>query len=942
MPLIRPDNNVPIPALLKRFALIYLPIVLVVSIVLLWSFQFEEQRRVEKIEGHENIQIEVAKGLATRDLAEVDTDLRILANLDDLRQYLDSGNPAQRGELENIFLVLARETRRYDQVRYFDASGQEQIRINYNDGKPAIVPRGQLQNKKGRYYFDDTLKLNRGEIFVSPLDLNIEQGSLEIPHKPMIRFGTPVFDSTGRKQGIIMLNYLGGELLRHFYEMTLEDPKESHHSHMLLNRDGYWLSSTTREDEWGFMLGNKERTFGHDFPEEWRAISAAEQGSLRTDRGLFVYTTIHPLLSAQHSSTGSPLANAPSQQEVKVHEYTWKIVSFVPHADLSGAAFYNQNGGRITLAIAYLLLALAAWIIALATLNRKQAEGRLRESEMRLSMTIASAELATWDWNIKTGHDIFNARWAEMRGYRLEEIEPQVSAWEKGVNPDDLAAMGATLEEHFKGHTPFFQAEYRVRTKSGAWIWVLDRGTVLERDAEGNPLRMAGIEIDISERKQAQNDLLEAKRALQEFFDLVPDMVCIASATDGRFRQVNKIWETILGFTTDELIGKPFIDFIHPDDVAATLAEVEKQLTGQSTLNFINRYRNKDGSYKWLEWVAMPAGENKLLYAAARDISERKLAEQKLKNAFQELEKTQDASLNIMADLDREVEERKQAEAEVLNLNAGLEEKVIARTAQLEQAKLELEQANRGKDEFLAAISHELKTPLNHILGFAELLKEGLAGELSAEQKGMAQDIFAAGSRQLALVNALIELARLQTGKVELRTEAQDPARLLGEIAARHKAKARAAGLAFTVEVAQGLGEMPLDREVVTRLLDQLLANACKFTPSGGTVSLAARRVPRAEVTAPVRVEAGEYLELAVADNGPGIAPEILPRLFQSFVQGEGGLARSHGGTGIGLVLVRLLAELHGGASGVESEPGAGAKFLVWLPCGAADVEEGS
>lgn len=256
----------------------------------------------------------------------------------------------------------------------------------------------------------------------------------------------------------------------------------------------------------------------------------------------------------------------------------------------------------------------------------------------------------------------------------------------------------------------------------------------------------------------------------------------------------------------------------------------------------------------------------------------------------------------------------------------------------LEQRTRLLEQSNRGKDEFLAAISHELKTPLNHILGFSGMLKEGLAGELNAEQKGMAQDIFDAGSKLLAIVKSLIELARLQAGKVKLQAEPEDPAELLGEIAARHATKAGAAGLAFNVEVAQGLGEMPLDREAVTRLLDQLLDNAFKFTPSGGKVSIKARRVPRADVTAPVRSEAGEYLELAVADNGPGIAPEILPRLFHPFVQGDGSLARRHGGTGIGLALVRLLAELHGGGCGVESVPGAGAKFLVWLPCGAVEA----
>lgn len=144
---------------------------------------------------------------------------------------------------------------------------------------------------------------------------------------------------------------------------------------------------------------------------------------------------------------------------------------------------------------------------------------------------------------------------------------------------------------------------------------------------QGGYLFSVHILEDITERKLAENALREAKHELQEFFDLVPDMVCIASASDGCFQQVNKTWEIVLGFSPDELIGKPFIDFIHPDDLVSTLAEVERQLAGQRTVEFINCYRCKDGSYKWLEWVATPAMKNKLLYAAARDITERKRAE---------------------------------------------------------------------------------------------------------------------------------------------------------------------------------------------------------------------------------------------------------------------------------------------------------------------------
>jgi PAS domain S-box-containing protein len=372
MPLIRID--VPIQALLKRFALIYLLIVMVLSIVLLSIFRLEEQRQLEIIKDRENNEIEIVKTRVTQDFEEVDSDLRVINILPLLRRYLDSGRPAQRDELSKFFLALAREKHHYDKVRYMDASGQEVIRINYNDGKPVIVPHEKMQDKSARYFFRDVFRLNQGEVYVSPLDLNVEENRLEIPYKPTIRFGTPVFDSAGRKKGILLFNYLGNDLLQDLYKVM----RRVDHDVMLLNSDGYWLSSANHADEWGFMLGKSDRIFGHDFADEWRTISTSEEGTLLTAKGLFIYSTIHPLLLGQHSSTGSDLVNAPSSKELMAHEYYWKIVSFVPHADMSGATFYNQPSGRALLVLVYLLLALAAWIIALITLSRKQAQADLR------------------------------------------------------------------------------------------------------------------------------------------------------------------------------------------------------------------------------------------------------------------------------------------------------------------------------------------------------------------------------------------------------------------------------------------------------------------------------------------------------------------------------------------------------------------------------------
>src|SRR5690606_12854335 len=144
------------------------------------------------------------------------TDLRVLAETPDLLHYLDGGARAQRDDLSRHMLVIAKEARRYDQLRYVDIKGKEVVRINFNAGQPVIVPQAALQDKSTRYFFRDTVKPGRAEGYVWPLDFTIEHGEIDRPFKPMIRFGTPVFDSQGRKRGALIINYLGQDVIGHF------------------------------------------------------------------------------------------------------------------------------------------------------------------------------------------------------------------------------------------------------------------------------------------------------------------------------------------------------------------------------------------------------------------------------------------------------------------------------------------------------------------------------------------------------------------------------------------------------------------------------------------------------------------------------------------------------------------------------------------------------
>ncbi|MGZ5573532.1 MAG: sensor domain-containing protein [Methylobacter sp.] len=178
-------------------------------------------------------------------------------------------------------------------------------------------------------------------------------------------------------------------------------------------------------------------------------------------------------------------------------------------------------------------------------------ERALHEVEMHtLSMALASAEMGSWDWDITTGRVIFNERWAKLRGYRLEDIEPHVDAWENGIHPNDFPAYDAALTAHLENRTPFFQAEYRVRTLTGPLIWILNRGTVIKRDSKGNPLHMAGIEMDITERKRNDEELRIAAIAFESQEGM------IVTDPDGVILRVNQAFTRLTGYTAKEAVGQ--------------------------------------------------------------------------------------------------------------------------------------------------------------------------------------------------------------------------------------------------------------------------------------------------------------------------------------------------------------------------------------------------
>jgi DNA-binding response OmpR family regulator len=267
-----------------------------------------------------------------------------------------------------------------------------------------------------------------------------------------------------------------------------------------------------------------------------------------------------------------------------------------------------------------------------------------------------------------------------------------------------------------------------------------------------------------------------------------------------------------------------------------------------------------------------------------------------------------------------------------------------SRQLEIAQTNRELVSANRSKSEFLSTMSHELRTPLNAIIGFSELLIDGKAGELAPRQREYAGYIGDSGTHLLALINDILDLSKVEAGKVDLDFEAVDVDDLLTNTAAIVRERALARGVALEIHGSGRSETLLVDRRRLKQIAYNLLSNAVKFTAEGGHVSLKPSRVDRHQASTGLPgFESGfrtplpdngwqSFVQISVTDTGLGISPEDMARLFTPFTQIKSHLTRTTEGTGLGLMMVLRLVELHGGAVAVTSAPGTGSCFTIWLP----------
>lgn len=362
--------------LFRTFSIIFFPSLIIISLILCLPLFAEYKSKIEILKNNHQQSIEDMHDTVITDLHAVVSDLLVLSSLHELIDFFDK-NSSFTKDIEEHFISFSLNKGPYDQVRLINTLGDELIRVDYNRGMPAIVSNDKLQNKKHRYYFEEALALQKGEVYISPIDLNIENKKIERPLKPMIRLATPVFDRSGNKQGILILNYLSEKLIYnlvkryHFEEGII----------MLLNNEGYWLKGERPEEEWGFMFADKQDlTFKKHYPEVWEQFNLQESGQYHNKAGLFTFSSVFPQLEVINNAT--PYAHVSSSKN-RIHEakkQSWKIVSVV-HERAFGSLLRQLFFKMLPVYIIVLItLAFASWRLAVYRIFKIKTNLKLRST----------------------------------------------------------------------------------------------------------------------------------------------------------------------------------------------------------------------------------------------------------------------------------------------------------------------------------------------------------------------------------------------------------------------------------------------------------------------------------------------------------------------------------------------------------------------------------
>ena len=555
--------------------------------------------------------------------------------------------------------------------------------------------------------------------------------------------------------------------------------------------------------------------------------------------------------------------------------------------------FQKQTDWRMVVWIVSAILLLTGGIVGIFYFsNRSLAREVVMRKQAReeAEMAIAGAQAGTMFLDIPRGHLTWDQRSLDIFGVDAKTFGHRFESWENLVHPDDLVGIQEMIEKQLKSGKRI-DIRYRIIRPDGEIRHIWANANII-RNSQGEPEALAGLHFDETDRvtsnlnlqkakdetEAVNRELAESRAMLQLVMDSVPALISYIDK-GLRYRLANAFYENLLGFKPEDMIGRHIREIIGEEGYAVEKPKFEEALTGKVVVRE-DAFTREDGRHFWYIVNLIPHfddGEVKGVFALVTEITERKELENRLR-----------------------------------------------------EAKETAEAANRAKSIFLANMSHELRTPLNAILGFSSILGHDTGA--TPTQKEKLAVINQSGERLLAMINDILDISKIEAGKIELEESPIDLVALLREISTMIQSRAWEKGLDFVLATeAVTLTNIKTDEGKLRQILFNLLGNAVKFTREG-RVTLRAATEPLADSPRRCRIV------LEVEDTGPGIDAARQAEIFKPFVQAHGVSAQA--GTGLGLSICKNFAEIMGGTIEVESAAEKGALFRLRLPVDVADAAD--
>ncbi|HEY9828859.1 MAG TPA: PAS domain S-box protein [Stenomitos sp.] len=502
--------------------------------------------------------------------------------------------------------------------------------------------------------------------------------------------------------------------------------------------------------------------------------------------------------------------------------------------------------------------------------ERKQSERVLQENELRFRTLADNISQFAWMADATGWIFWYNKRWFDFTGTTLEQM--QGWGWQQAHHPDHVERVVAKINQCF-ATGEIWEDTFPLRGKNGEYRWFLSRAIPVP-DAQGRIVCWFGTNTDITDLQSVENELRQSEERYRCLAELIPQLVWTANS-EGALLDVNQRWTEFTGLSLEQATTDGWEAVVHPDDVPGLAQQWNAAVQQGTPYQAEGRMRRVDGVYRWFLHQATPQrnaqGQIIKWFGTATDIDGQKQLE-----------------------LDRD------------------------RLLQQEQSAREAaERANRIKDEFLAVLSHELRSPLNPILGWTRLLQSRRfdATKTAAALATIERNV----KLQTQLIDDLLDIAKILRGKLAIEMVSVDLVFAIESAIETVRAAAVAKSIRLNA-VLPPIGRISGDQVRLQQVIWNLLSNAIKFTPNGGQVNILLEQV-------------GDQAQITVSDTGKGINPDFLPHLFESFRQEDASTTRQYGGLGLGLAIVRSLVEAHGGKITADSAgPDQGATFTVRFP----------